>query len=188
MIIDNKMLAGMFRICSISLILLLCVSCAPLSNLKRGESILLASYIDSTNEVAVSIQLAHTQAGSFLLAATFTPPQGYHLYSKDIPKMGVNGQGRPTLLELLPHGEMQAAGTLIESAAAELPSYEPAGAPIYPAGPVTLSLPVQLALKSGWVEDQVSLTYMACTDTICKTPTIGRVVSVRVPGAESVNP
>jgi hypothetical protein len=37
------------------------------------------------------------------------------------------------------------------------------------------------------VEDVVSVTYMACNDTGCKPPVLGKIIPVRVPGADSIS-
>jgi hypothetical protein len=164
----------------------LAVSCSAPVDLPPGQSLQLAAFTDAVNEVAVSVRLSHTPDGAFLLIATFTPPAGYHLYSKDIPPGGVRGQGRPTRLDLPSGAKMQAAGALAESVTASMPGYVPDGAPIYPPGPVTLTLPIRLPEQTGWLEDQISLTYMACTEVRCTAPTVGRLVQVKIPGAESI--
>ena len=163
-------------------------SCATQPPLPRGESILLATTDDPANGVTVSIRLSRAKTGAFSLVATFTPPKGYHLYSKDIPRTGVRGQGRPTLIELPAGSKMQASGTLTESVGANVPGYVPDGAPIYPPGPVTMTLPVRLPDQAGWLDDQVSLTYMACTQLECSAPTVDRRVRVGIPGAQTVAP
>ena len=92
-----------------TLLLASSVSCAP----APSQSVALASFIE--NYVEVSIYLEDDSAGNYFLSATFTPPDGYHLYSKDIPLMGANGLGRPTLLELTSDSRMKAIGELVES-------------------------------------------------------------------------
>jgi hypothetical protein len=131
------------------------------------------------NDVDVFIRLEKTGSG-YILSATFTPPNGYHLYSKDIPRDGVDGLGRPTLLELPKNAQMRPTGLLAESVPAEIPPFEPKDLLVYPAGPVTLSLPVILPETIGPFEDIVSITYMACTNTGCKPPVVGKLVTVRV--------
>src|ERR1700690_3036732 len=74
------------------LLVLLSVSSMPQPSRGRGGSLLLASYTDPTNKVTVSIKLTHPKEGYFFLEATFIPPSGYHLYSKDLPLTGINGQ------------------------------------------------------------------------------------------------
>ncbi len=108
------------------------------------------------------------------------------MYSKDIPITGVDGLGRPTLIELTGDGQMKPLGGLIESASVEIPNFEPKKLLVYPPGAVTLSLPVELPSGNDWVEDVVKVTYMSCSDTGCKPPVIGKLVSVRVPGVDMI--
>jgi hypothetical protein len=161
------------------------VSCAPKADLAAGHSLPLAAFTE--NSVEVSVRLTRTAEGYFLLEATFTPPPGSHLYGKDIPRAGVDSLGRPTLLELTDGSKMQALGTLIESPPAFVDEFESPQLLVYPNGPVTLSLPVSLPPGEGWVEDAVSITFMACTENGCKPPVIGKIVAVRVPGADSIS-
>jgi hypothetical protein len=121
-----------------------------------------------------------------VLSATFTPPQGYHLYSKDIPITGIGGVGRPTLLELTSNSAVKATGTLMESMKAQTPDFEPKELLVYPAGAVTLNLPVELPPGNGWSEDELQVTYMACSASLCKPPVVGRMISVRIPGVEMI--
>ena len=142
----------------------------------------LASFTE--NEVSVSIYLNENEIGEYILSARFTPPDGYHLYSKDIPLTGVDGLGRPTLLELTTESEMISLGELTESVSAEVPNFDPKELLVYPTGAVTLSLPISLPHQNGWVKDVVKITYMACNAGGCKAPVIGKLVSVRIPGAD----
>jgi hypothetical protein len=168
----------------IILLTILTVSCTPKADLAAGNSLPLADF--SENSVEVSIQLTRTMEGYFLLEATFTPPPDSHLYGKDIPRDGVDGLGRPTLLEITGNSKMQALGTLMESLPAFVDEFESLGLLIYPDGPVTLSMPVSLPPGEEWVDDEVSVTFMACTAIGCKPPVIGKIVAVRVPGAEII--
>jgi len=136
----------------------------------------------SENGVMVSIFLDQNAGGGYVLSATFTPPEGYHLYSKDIPLTGVDGLGRPTLLELTKKDQIVSMGGLIESKPAEIPNFEPRDLLVYPPGPVTLHLPIQLPSGDEWVEDMVKITYMACSEGGCKAPVTGRLVPVHIPG------
>lgn len=165
----------------------LLTACAPHPDLAPGSAIPLASFTE--NGVAVTIVLERDAAGSILLAATFTPlAAGYHLYSKDIPRDGVDGLGRPTLLELTPDAKMQVLGSLIESVGSTAPAEAPETLRIYPAGPVTLRLPVALPPgESGLVSDQVSVTFMICSGRKCRPPVVNRIVPVRVPGADALS-
>lgn len=152
------------------------VSCAP------GRPLALASFTE--NYVDVSVILERDSSGGALLAATFTPSEGHHLYSKDIPIDGLEGLGRPTLLELPGESQMIALGELIESVPARKSDFEPKELLIYPAGPVTLRLPVQLPPGNAWIDDEIKITYMACSNYQCKPPVEGKVVSIRIPGTK----
>lgn len=137
------------------------------------------------SRVTVSIRLERSSDGQYFLAATFTPAEeGLALYGKDVPREGVAGLGRPTLLELTAQSKMQAAGELIESVPAELKS-QGEGSPellVYPAGAVTLRLPVTLpAGDAEFIPDEVSITFMACQGNRCLKPVEGRIVPVEVP-------
>jgi hypothetical protein len=164
------------------LILLVMSACSALKD--SSPSLSLASFTE--NSVTVSIQLEEQSNGSFFLAATFTPMPGGHLYSKDIPLTGVDGLGRPTLLELSANSSLAALGALIESVPAEEPDTEPKALLVYPPGPVTLRLPVQLPPGGGWVLEQIKITYMACDDIGCKPPVMGKTVEVRIPQADAL--
>jgi hypothetical protein len=143
------------------------------------ETISLASFTE--NYVEVSILLEHDSRGNCLLSATFTPPDGYHLYSKDIPVAGIDGLGKPTLLELTANSQITAIGELMESAKAQEPEFEPKELLVYPSGPVTLSLPVELPSGDGWIEEELQVTYMACSGKQCKPPVVAKRVLVPIP-------
>jgi hypothetical protein len=153
-------------------------ACAP----AVSEPIALAAF--TQNYVDVSISLERDPAGNAFLSATFTPLEGYHLYSKDISIHGVGGLGRPTLLELTADSQMTALGALLESAPAQEPDFEPKELLVYPAGPVTLRLPVELPSGNHWIEDEIKVTYMTCSAYQCKPPVEGKIVLVHIPGAE----
>ncbi len=95
--------------------------------------------------------------------------------------------GRPTLLELTPNSHMKATGPLTENKKPQAPDFEPKELLVYPQGPVTLSLPVDLPPGAEWVEDELSVTYMACSASQCKPPVEAKIVPVRIPGADTVN-
>lgn len=151
----------------------------------QSETISLASFTE--NYVRVSIYLERNSEGEYTVSATFTPPEGYHLYSKDIPITGIDGLGRPTLLELTSNSPMKATGALIESVNAEAPGFGPGELLVYPAGAVTLSLPVELPPGNGWTEDELQVTYMACSASQCKPPVVAKKVLVPIPGADMLD-
>jgi hypothetical protein len=174
------------KIFLVSLFILILVSCARGSKLAPGKPLPLASVTE--NSVEVSISLGQESNGRIFLAATFSPTEaGYHLYSKNIPRNGINGLGRPTLLELTPESKMQAMGELMVSLPEET-QIGLDGLMTYPAGPVTLRMEVGLPAGDDWVEDVISVTYMACSDVSCLPPIVGRLVPIRVPGSGMISP
>ncbi len=175
----------MTRLLRAALLILLLAACAPPPDPTPAAAYPLASF--SENRVTVEIALEVDEAGGTWLAAAFTPEDGYHLYSMDIPRGGVDGLGRPTLLELVPGSRLEAAGALTESLAA-LQDDSSEGLLVYPEGPVTLRLPVILPQGTGWFDEQVSVTYMACRASQCYRPVVGKLIPVRVPGAEQIHP
>jgi hypothetical protein len=166
-------------------ILLFLSACAPAS---RGfvSPHRLASFRE--NSVSVEIALQQDASKKTFLTATFTPGRGDHLYSKDLARNGLFGEGRPTLLELTPQSQMRALGELTTNAVDEVSTMGSDALLVYPPGPVTVRLQVSLPSGSGWHNDLVSVTYMACSPITCRPPVIGKVVSVRVPGSAEVGP
>lgn len=154
---------------------------SPEPKLARGASLTLATFSESSVEVI--IKLHHGFDGQVFLSATFTPLEaGYHLYSKDMPRYGVSGLGRPTLLELGEQSNMQALGKLTDSVGASPSMADPSGVLIYPDGPVTLTTAINLPAGSDWFDEQVNLTYMACSAIACKPPVQGKAIVVKVLG------
>ncbi len=143
---------------------------------KKDEMLLLETF--TKNSVSVSIYLNSSQNA---IVASFVPADGLHLYSKDIPRNGVGGLGRPTLLELTENSKMKASGELLESAPAQIPEFEPKELLVYPIGNVALTLPITLPAGEEWVNDEVSITYMACSDRGCKAPVVNEVISLHFP-------
>ena len=141
----------------------------------------------SENDVSVSVDLVQPPTGNYVLSATFMPPDGYHLYSKDLPIHGINGIGRPTLLELTTDSQMKALGRLAENIPAENFYFEHNEFMVYPLGAVTLSLPIELPSVHTWVTDELKITFMACSSTQCKPPVEGKIVSIRIPGADMLD-
>ncbi|MDD2920646.1 MAG: hypothetical protein PHQ36_00005, partial [Anaerolineales bacterium] len=126
--------------------------------------------------------------GQVFLSATFTPVEAsLHLYSKEIPRSGVDGLGRPALLELAQDSTIKANGPLIESAPAQSLLSGPQDLRVYPAGAVTLSLPVILPAGKNWINEKVIITYMACTDYGCRPPVEGKIIPIRIPENEAFN-
>jgi hypothetical protein len=141
----------------------------------------LASFTD--RDVAVDIALERDSAGKTWLAGRFAPTRpGYHLYGKDLPKTGLRGIGRPTLLEVVRAPGLRPSGALVaDRAPGELKVPEIGLTfPVYPAGPVTLRQPVTLDPAQPR-DAELSVTYMACTEGTCLAPAIDRRVHVSLP-------
>ncbi len=154
-----------------------CGGAAPVTPL------LLASH--AASHVEVEIFLAWQEDGTVWLEATFTPEAGCHLYSKDLPPGGVDGLGRPTLLELVPGSALESAGELSASIPSQVDEDNPALL-VYPEGAVSLRQPVHLPPGEGWIEAQVAITYMACRSGTCFAPAVGELITVRIPRAGEV--
>ena len=126
-------------------------------------------------------------SGEALLIARFEPPAGFYLYSKDLSMQGVNGVGRPTLVELnesqqaLQHGELSTPSPLkLKREGGEI-------YPHYPAGAVEMALPVRL--PQGKAEDNTEialhLTYMTCEEAsgVCLRPVERREIRINIPNS-----
>src|SRR5467141_304228 len=142
------------------------------------------------HDVAVEIALERSQAGTTWLVGTYTPSRAtLHLYGKDLPKSGIHGVARPTLLELVSSASIRPAGPL----AADQPTIELQVAslgltfPVYPEGAVTLRLPVTLTAKDNGAA-VLSVTYMACSDRACLAPVIDKRIAVRIPASAASAP
>jgi hypothetical protein len=117
-----------------------------------------------------------------VVEATFTPlREGFHVYGPDLPREGIDGAGRPTLLEIAPGSGWQASGPVSSEPATSLqtlPTFDDPF-PVFPAGPAILRLPVRPAANAADDELRVAVTYMACSDAgICMAPVEGRVITV----------
>lgn len=161
--------------------LFITTACQPASILEPGQTLQLAT--SAENKVEVTIALTRDESGQFILSATFTPQLlNMHLYSKEIPRNGVEGVGRPTLLELAQGSSLKANGDLIESVtSSQSLSFDSEGLLLYPAGPVTLSMPVLLPDGNDWINDEVIVTYMACDDRGCRAPVQQKPISIKIP-------
>jgi len=108
-----------------------------------------------------------------------------HLYDVALPKSGLQGVGRPTLVEIVAGQPMQAKGPAL--AVQELGPAE-AGLRSYPAGPVDLLLDLEWTAPSSDADVegkpipmQITLTYMACGTTFCLPPVTDHPFSFAVP-------
>ena len=135
------------------------------------------------NYVEVTIALERRENEQFFLSATFAPQiPSLHLYSKDIPKTGISGLGRPTLLELSKDSPMQAISELTESVSPQAPATPPFELLTYPTGAVTLGLYILLPNGNNWTNDEVIVTYMACNEQGCRPPIQQKPIAIKIPG------
>jgi hypothetical protein len=142
-----------------------------------------AEFTESSVRVVVALESDEQRRP--LLRATFTPLEaGFHLYGKDLPKAGVNGVGRPTRLDVPKQTSIRSAGPSFADAVAKDIMFDVIGAtlPVYPEGPVTIHLPVELSPANGGTTVQLAFTYMACqTDGQCRFPVNDKVVEAHIP-------
>ncbi|MDC0936846.1 protein-disulfide reductase DsbD family protein, partial [Pirellulales bacterium] len=97
----------------------------------------------------------------------------YHLYGSDLPRDGVSGIGRPTLLEVGNSASYSSAASAVTDKAAKTHVDETLGISLslFPDGPVTLYLPIHFgSAPQEPVTIPVKLTYMACSDQRCHMP------------------
>lgn len=137
----------------------------------------LAAFIE--NGVRVSLYLDRDWQSGLWLAGEFAPVSpDVHLYAAELPANGIQGLGRPTRLRVGP-GPIRVLGPAVASRAVIPDRFEELDVtlPIYPAGPVTLRLPVSLQGGPGTTA-QVYVSYMACGPGGCLRPVIDRAVAV----------
>lgn len=123
--------------------------------------------------VAVDFQLTRAASPApSSLCGRFAPTRpGFHLYAMELPEAGVRGIGRPTRIRLVRSAVVHAAGQVVADRSPEELKVIPLGLtfPVYPAGPVTLCMPVTI----GEGVDQtveLAITYMTCSDQVCLPP------------------
>jgi hypothetical protein len=161
-----------------------------------GVSVLLTVYANTAapregalaqfeeNGVTVAIGWEVDRAGQTWLIGAFTPMlEHFHLYSKDLPRNGINGRGRPTLLEVSLSGSIATLGALVDDPPAiEIYSLIQQSIPVYPDGPVTLRMPIALNSAAS-APTELSVTYMACSLETCFMPVVDKRISVMIPAA-----
>lgn len=136
------------------------------------------------NGVRVEITLEQDANGRWLVASTYTPIDAHvHLYSTDLPRAGLNGAGRPTLLELPPQTSVYPIGQLTVDKSVVLDPFPTLNTafPIYPDGPVTLRLPIEIETHDTRLDMTVKVTYMACSSTgFCLPPVENKPVKLSI--------
>ena len=134
-------------------------------------------------ESGVRVELAYSGGAQGEVVAVFRPVHaGFHLYGPELPRDGIDGAGRPTLLEVKTGSAWRAIGPLVPEPTTTpmlVPTFDRAF-PIFPEGPATLRLSVERdTTASGSADLVVSVTYMACSFSgLCLAPVIGREVNV----------
>lgn len=185
-LLKNRLPLLFFTILAV-ITLLGCRQAAPESQPVPGEPVRISLAEVEKNFVRVTVELEMVPGEvQGILSATFTPLlENFHLYSKDLPLTGLDGVGRPTLLELTESSRMAAVGDLTANVDLIVPVETADGTqapPVYPSGPVTLSLPVSLPAGDGEnVPDELAVTYMVCSGMVCKPPVMALVIPVEVP-------
>ncbi len=110
----------------------------------------------------------HLSADGTKLLTTFTPERpGFHLYSVGLPADGIQGLGRPTRVEVV--GALRSRGPLIAESPVRMLSMQGTDVtfPVYPDGPVTTELPVDVDSHG---TAQVLVSYAACSAQECLMP------------------
>lgn len=133
--------------------------------------------------VRVDLALDRDSTGRVWLSATYAPTEpDAHLYSKDLPVNGIEGLGRPTLLALVPPSAMTVTGPVVANRPVELDRIDALNLamPVYPAGPVTLRIPVNLPPAGSTTRAVVSISYMACGPKGCLPPVDNKRVTIDV--------
>ncbi len=133
--------------------------------------------------VSVDIVLEADRAGRHFVAATYSPlDPGVHLYGASMPPGGIDGLGRPTVLRVS-DAFGSSRGQLIADRAETLDRIEALdlAVPVYPAGAVTLRMPVTLTPSAVARDARVTIGYMGCSAHGCLPPVVDRELVVRVP-------
>jgi hypothetical protein len=135
----------------------------------------------SLEEAHVRVELSYTGGDRGEVIAVFRPPDGFHLFGPDVPPDGVDGLGRPTLLEVAPGSAWSRTGVVGVAPRTTLMMVPTSGhaLTIFPDGPVTLRLPIARdAPAAPDARLTVMVTYMACDFSRCLAPVVERQITV----------
>ena len=126
-------------------------------------------------------------SGQALLIAQFNPPDGFYLYSKDLAMTGVNGVGRPTLVELAPSQKSLAREDISTPSPVKMKREGDAIYPHYPAGTVEMALPIFLPKGDHDSNTKIALllTYMTCEEAsgVCLRPVERQELRIEIPNS-----
>ena len=143
-----------------------------------------AVHHDPLGQATVALAWARAEKGWLIIRAVFTPDDpGFHLYSATLPKTGIDGIGRPTLIEVAELSRYAEIGSIVADKVPKELRFELLNAsfPVYPDGPVTLYLPLRpLADWNPHVPIGLKLTYMTCNDELCRAPVEGAFVALTI--------
>ncbi|MFK8025201.1 MAG: thioredoxin family protein [Ilumatobacter sp.] len=163
----------MWRIPTLAAMVVLAAACSS------TERVVVVVAEHSEHQVTTTIELVETSADGLALTATFAPDgERMHVYDTELPTLGIDGFGRPTRFAVV-SGALVATGPAVadvEPIMLSVPATD-SPIPVYPDGPVTLTLPVEVqrdgAARDGndRVDVEISISYMACTsDGGCSPP------------------
>jgi hypothetical protein len=136
-------------------------------------------------ESGVRVDVRYSGGDRGEIVAIFRPVEaGFHLYGPELPREGIGGAGRPTLLEVKAGSAWRVTGPLVAEPSTTpmlVPTFDRAF-PIFPEGPATLRLPIERDTAApGGADLTVSVTYMACSFSgLCLAPVIAREISVPI--------
>jgi len=140
---------------------------------------------DEGGRVKVELSSAWSEDGLLVVRGIFTPDDaGFHLYDSKLPKIGISGLGRPTLMEVDDSDALQDIGPLVsdKKAFAHHDDTLDITLSIYPDGAVTLYLPLRFSpTPQAPTSVPIKLTYMACSEARCYSPIEGAVVEITAP-------
>lgn len=129
---------------------------------------------DGGVSVSVNATLGFDPDSAGHVRVTFAPARpGYHLYSIHLPPGGVQGLGTPT--SVTAGGTLRATGQARANESVRNLRLPELGVtlPVYPDGPVTVTLPVR---RTGSGRPAITVTYGACSTATCLPPVRERVI------------
>jgi len=134
----------------------------------------LAVHHDPAGRVKVEISTAWKADELLVVRGVFTPDDhGFYLYSRELPMSGINGIGRPTLIEVGDTNLFQRVGPLMsdQKPVEQIDELSNVSFPVYPERAVTMYLPLRFkASPQSSATIQIMLSYMSCSTRRCNSP------------------